>query len=252
MQMKLICNELRKGEMKKMKKIIPVLLSVLLLSALTACGSKGAAENNTSADTESTRTVTEEKTGSVSEQTENGTTAASEPAQETASAAETAASESAADVLVVYFSATGNTKGVAEKIAAITGGDLYEIKAAQEYTDADLDWNDSDSRTTKEQNDSSIRPEIGSESVSFEGYSTIYIGYPIWWGEEPRIMDTFVESYSFDGITVIPFCTSSSSGIGRSGQNLADNAGSGTWLDGKRFGAGASEDEVKSWIEELQ
>ena len=236
MQIKLICNELRKGEMKKMKKIIPVILSVLLLSALTACGSKGPAEINTSADTESTRTVTEEKTGSVSEQTENGTTA----------------SESAADVLVVYFSATGNTKGVAEKIAAITGGDLYEIKAAQEYTDADLDWNDSDSRTTKEQNDSSIRPEIGSESVSFEGYSTIYIGYPIWWGEEPRIMDTFVESYSFDGITVIPFCTSSSSGIGRSGQNLADNAGSGTWLDGKRFGAGASEDEVKSWIEELQ
>lgn len=235
-----------------MKKIIPVLLSVLLLSALTACGSKGAAENNTSADTESTLTVTEEKTGSVSEQTENGTTVASEPAQETASAAETAAPVSATDVLVVYFSATGNTKGVAEKIAAITGGDLYEIKAAQEYTDADLDWNDSDSRTTKEQNDSSIRPEIGSESVSFEGYSTIYIGYPIWWGEEPRIMDTFVESYSFDGITVIPFCTSSSSGIGRSGQNLADNAGSGTWLDGKRFGSGASEDEVKSWIEELQ
>ena len=251
-QVRLMCSDLRKGEMKKMKKIIPVLLSVLLLSALTACGSKGPAEINTSADTESTRTVTEEKTGSVSEQTENGTTAASEPAQETASAAETAASESAADVLVVYFSATGNTKGVAEKIAAITGGDLYEIKAAQEYTDADLDWNDSDSRTTKEQNDSSIRPEIGSESVSFEGYSTIYIGYPIWWGEEPRIMDTFVESYSFDGITVIPFCTSSSSGIGRSGQNLADNAGSGTWLDGKRFGAGASEDEVKSWIEELQ
>ena len=161
-------------------------------------------------------------------------------------------SEENSGVLVVYFSATGTTKGVAEKIAGITGADTYEIKAAQEYTDADLNWNDSNSRSTKEQNDSSVRPEIGSDTISFDGYSTIYIGYPIWWGEEPRIMDTFVENYSFDGITMIPFCTSSSSGIGRSGQNLADNAGSGTWLEGKRFGAGASEDEIKSWIEGLQ
>ena len=137
-------------------------------------------------------------------------------------------------------------------MASITDGDLYEIKAAQEYTDADLNWNDSSSRSTKEQNDSSVRPEIGSEAVSFDGYTTIYIGYPIWWGEEPRIMDTFVESYSFDGITVIPFCTSSSSGIGRSGKNLADNAGSGNWLDGQRFGAGASETDISSWIDSLQ
>ena len=137
-------------------------------------------------------------------------------------------------------------------MASITDGDLYEIKAAQEYTDADLNWNDSSSRSTKEQNDSSVRPEIGSEAVSLDGYTTIYIGYPIWWGEEPRIMDTFVESYSFDGITVIPFCISSSSGIGRSGKNLADNAGSGNWLDGQRFGAGASEGDISSWIESLQ
>ena len=130
--------------------------------------------------------------------------------------------------------------------------DIYEIKAAQEYTDADLDWNDSDSRTTHEQNDPDARPEIGSDPVSLDGYTTIYIGYPIWWGEEPRIMDTFVENYDFDGITMIPFCTSSSSGIGRSGQNLADNAGSGNWLEGARFGGGASEDELKSWIEGLE
>ena len=121
---------------------------------------------------------------------------------------------------------------------------MYEIRAAQEYTDADLNWNDPNSCSTMEQNDASVRPEIGSDAISFDGYTTVYIGYPIWWGEEPRIMDTFVESCSFDGITMIPFCTSSSSGIGRSGQNLADNAGSGTWLDGKRFGAGASEDEM--------
>ena len=129
----------------------------------------------------------------------------------------------------VYFSATGTTKGVAEKIAGITGADTYEIKAAQEYTDADLNWNDPNSRSTREQNDPSVRPEIGSDAISLDGYTTVYIGYPIWWGEEPRIVDTFAESYDLEGKTMIPFCTSSSSGIGRSGQNLADNAGSGTW-----------------------
>ena len=109
-----------------------------------------------------------------------------------------------------------------------------------------------DSRTTHEQNDPSARPEIGSDKLSLEGYTTIYIGYPIWWGQEPRIMDTFVESYDFDGITMIPFCTSGSSDIGQSGQNLADNAGSGSWLEGKRFAGGASEDEIRTWIDGLK
>ena len=185
------------------------------------------------------------------EETENTEEdAATEEAPSTENPKNTAAPEK--DVLVVYFSATGNTKAVAEKIAAITDADIYEITAAVEYTEADLNWNDSDSRTTHEQDDPSVRPEIGSDPVSLEGYSTIFIGYPIWWGEEPRIMDTFAESYSFDGIRMIPFCTSGSSGMGRSGKNLAENAGSGDWQDGKRFGAGASEDEIRSWIEELQ
>ena len=147
---------------------------------------------------------------------------------------------------------SGTTKGVAEKIASITSADIYEIKAAQEYTEADLDWNDSDSRTTHEQNDKSVRPEIGSDPVSLEGYSTIYIGFPIWWGEEPRIMDTFVESYDFDGKTMIPFCTSGGSGIGMSGKNLEANAGSGNWLDGERFGGGVSEEELQAWIDGLK
>ena len=180
---------------------------------------------------------------------------AKEPAEpETAQTEEQAETpdETGKDTLVVYFSATGTTKGVAEKIASITGADIYEIKAAQEYTSEDLDWNDSDSRTTHEQNDKSVRPEIGSETISLEGYSTIYIGFPIWWGEEPRIMDTFVESYDFDGITMIPFCTSSSSGIGMSGKNLESNAGSGNWLDGERFGGGVSEEELQAWIDGLQ
>lgn len=219
-----------------MKKMISVLAAILLSLVLTSCGN-----NDGQVSTETTQTIQNES--SVEKETENNIEGAEQIATnesvsnkadeivEDNSSGETGSTNEDSGVLVVYFSATGTTKGVAEKIAGITGADTYEIKAAQEYTDADLNWNDSNSRSTKEQNDSSVRPEIGSEAVSLDGYTTIYIGYPIWWGEEPRIMDTFVESYSFDGITMIPFCTSSSSGIGRSGQNLADNAGSGTWID---------------------
>ncbi len=214
-----------------MKRKISVMAAFLLAIGLTACGKN---DSQVSADT--TQNIQTESSVKVEE----------------ASSKETGITNEDSDVLVVYFSATGTTKGVAEKIAGITGADTYEIKAAQEYTDADLDWNDSNSRTTKEQNDPSVRPEIGSEAVSLDGYTTIYIGYPIWWGEEPRIMDTFAESYDFEGKTVIPFCTSGSSDIGRTGQNLADNAGSGTWIEGRRFSAGASEDEIRSWIEDLQ
>ena len=164
--------------------------------------------------------------------------------------AETSAAES--DVLVAYFSATGTTKGVAERIASVTGGDLYEIVPTNPYSAADLNYNDRSSRSTKEQNDKSARPEIGSADISLEGYSTIYLGFPIWWGEEPRILDTFAEKYKFDGITVIPFCTSGGSGIGRSGPNMAALAGSGTWLDGKRFSGNVSEADLKSWIESLK
>lgn len=117
---------------------------------------------------------------------------------------------------------------------------------------ADLDWHDENSRTTHEQNDPSVRPGIASEDISLDGYSTIYIGYPIWWGEEPRILDTFVEKYDFSGITVIPFCTSGSSGIGRSGTNLEENAGSGTWLSGERFSGSVSEADLTTWINGLQ
>jgi len=149
-------------------------------------------------------------------------------------------------------SATGTTKGVAEKIAAVTGGNLYEILAAEAYTADDLNYNNRSSRATSEQNDKSVRPQIGSEELSLEGYTTIYLGFPIWWGEEPRILDTFVEKYNFEGITVIPFCTSGSSGIGRSGSNMEALAGSGTWLEGKRFSGRVSEKELQSWIDGLK
>lgn len=245
--------------------------TVLLAVGITACGSSAdaaTAQDGTAAETTQTQEAVSDNNGSeaaeapeadakeaeaVTEETPAATEEAQGPAEATGS--EEPKTDNASEgksVLVVYFSATGTTKDVAEKIAAITDADLYEIKAAQEYTEADLDWHDDNSRTTKEQDDKSVRPEIGSDPVTLDGYTTIYIGYPIWWGEEPRIMDTFVESCSFDGITMIPFCTSGSSGIGRSGTNLAENAGSGNWLDGQRFGAGASESEIQSWIDGLQ
>ena len=228
-----------------MRRIISVFLTALLFSALTACGSSAQAE------TAGTKVVTEAQTKAAE------TTAAAETqtkAAETTAAAEvqTSAPASHSDVLVAYFSATGTTKGVAERIASVTGGDLYEILAAKPYSVADLNYNDRSSRSTKEQNDKSVRPEIGSENISLEGYKTIYLGFPIWWGEEPRILDTFAEKYSFEGITVIPFCTSGGSGIGRSGANMEALAGTGTWLEGKRFSGSVSEADLQDWIDGLK
>jgi flavodoxin len=242
-----------------MKRIITFLLTAALLFALAACA------GNTPANIEENGSTTASNEISVSDETSQETEI-SEPSVSAEPETEQDAEEVTPDVettpetdtdtenkkvLVVVFSATGTTKGVAEKIAKIENADIYEIKAAQEYTSADLNWNDSSSRSTKEQNDPSSRPEIGSERISLEGYETIYIGFPIWWGEEPRIMDTFVESYDFDGITMIPFCTSSSSGIGRSGKNLEEKAKSGNWLDGKRFPGSVSESDLESWIDGL-
>ena len=236
-----------------MKKMISIIAAAALTFALTACGgSTQAAATDTQAAENSAPAVAEEQkeTAEAAEQTEAQPEAAQETAEKPANEAPAATDHS--DVLVVYFSATGTTEGVAERIANVTGADVYEILAAQPYTEADLNYNDNSSRSTTEQNDKSVRPEIGSEDISLEGYTTIYLGFPIWWGEEPRILDTFVEKYNFDGITVIPFRTSGTSGIGRSGSNMEELAGSGTWLDGERFSGSVSEDELKSWIEGLQ
>lgn len=252
-----------------MKKILSIFLAALMFTMLAACGSNAKAETaGTQAVTEAQKetaqsTAAETKAAETAAQaaapTETAAQAAA-PAETAAQVAEAPATEAPAaeasaahsDVLVAYFSATGTTKGVAERIASVTGGDLYEIVPANPYSAADLNYNDRNSRSTKEQNDKSARPEIGSKDISLEGYTTIYLGFPIWWGEEPRILDTFAEKYKFDGITVIPFCTSGGSGIGRSGPNMAALAGSGTWLDGKRFSGNVSEADLKSWIESLK
>ena len=150
--------------------------------------------------------------------------------------------------LVVVFSCTGTTKGVAEKIAALTGAELVDLVPAQPYTAEDLNYNDRSTRATVEQNTPDARPEIASE-ISLDGVTTLYLGYPIWWGQAPRIMSTFVESHDFTGITVVPFCTSGGSGAGRTGETLGEQAGTGTFLSSTRFSSGVSDSELQSWID---
>lgn len=154
--------------------------------------------------------------------------------------------------IVVYFSCTENTKKIAEYIAESANADIYRIEAAQPYTSADLDYNNSDSRTSKENRDAAARPEIAGELPSLEGYANVYIGYPIWHGQAPKIMYTFVEHYSLSGKMVIPFCTSASSGIGTSATNLqAADSGQAVWLTGKRFSGSAPKSEIEGWVSGL-
>ena len=153
--------------------------------------------------------------------------------------------------LVAYFTATGYTAKIAGHIADATGAVLYEIKPETPYTQNDLNYNDSSTRATREQNDASARPAISGRVENMADYGVIFLGYPIWWGQAPKILYTFVESYSFDGKTVIPFCTSGSSGIGSSATNLQKSASGAKWLAGNRFGGGASRDSVVSWVNGL-
>ena len=155
------------------------------------------------------------------------------------------------DTLVVYFSRTGNTEKIAEHLIELTDADMYVIEAAVPYTDDDIRYQDDSCRANKEQNDKTVRPEIADPVSSIDSYDTIFLGYPIWWGQEPRIIDTFLESYDFSDKTVIPFCTSGSSGISASEKNIAELVPIGNQLEGRRFSAGATKDEVKEWIDTL-
>ena len=244
-----------------MKKIVIALLTVAMVISLTACGQNAGQGGSSASDTldREQSPVPAGEPEAASAQPETGGT--SEPSEDAALTG-TDGTDAAEDldvvdaeeskVLVVYFSATGTTKGVAEIIAENMGADLYEIVPREPYTDADLDWHDDNGRSTIEMNDRSSRPEIDGAVEDMEQYDIVFIGYPIWWGEAPRIVSTFMESYSFEGKTVIPFCTSSSSGLGSSGRNLEELTDGARWLEGKRFGGGASEADVQAWIEGLE
>lgn len=161
------------------------------------------------------------------------------------------------NTLVVYFSATGNTENAARAIAEQLDADLFEITPADPYTSADLNWNDPESRVSvehaqKEAGTLQPVPLANATPDNWSSYDTVFIGYPIWWFEAAWPVESFVRANDFTGKTVIPFCTSASSGIGNSGELLAQAAGTGTWLDGQRFSSGVSESDIRSWLAALE
>lgn len=223
-----------------MKKLTALLLSVVLVLSLAACGSANKPASST----------TQPETSAPTEQ----------PATEPSESSSTAPAESEPETqpetgktLVVYYSASGNTERVAKDIAEAAGADLFEIVPTEVYTSEDLNWTNSDSRVSQEHDDESLRdvPLTTTEVPDWDSYDTVFIGYPIWWGIAAWPVDTFVKNNDFTGKTVIPFATSSSSGMGQSGSLLADMAGTGEWQEGQRFSSGASSDDVQSWVNGL-
>lgn len=154
-------------------------------------------------------------------------------------------------VLVAYFSATNNTAKVAAQIADATGAVLHQITPETPYTSNDLNYTDSATRATREQNDPAARPAISGAVENMADYDVVFLGYPIWWGQAPKILYTFVESYDLAGKTVVPFCTSGSSPIGASATNLQKSASEAKWLSGSRFSGSASRDSIVSWLNGL-
>ena len=218
-----------------MKKAIAILLSLTMILGLAACGNSASQTEQPS--TEDTSVESKADTNSA----ENSTDMENTDNQDVQDH----------KVLVAYFSATGTTKGVAEHIANGLNADIYEIVPEDPYTDADLNYNDNNSRTTIEMNDPNARPAISGSVENMEQYDIIFVGYPIWWGEAPRIVSTFMESYDFSGKTIVPFCTSGGSGMGSSASNLERLTSGATWLDGRRLNGSDSQDTVMEWVNGL-
>lgn len=209
-----------------MKKIAAIFMSIIMVAGFSACSN----DSGNTAETQSTATAARnEEKGANTDLIQEGKN------------------------LVVYFSASGNTKNVAELIAAETNADMFELIPKEPYGADDLNWSDDDSRVTYEHGHEEARDiELESTSVeNWESYETVFVGYPIWWHIAAWSVDGFVKANDFSGKTVIPFCTSASSDLGESGELLAEMVGTGNWLDGKRFSSRASEEDVHSWIEGL-
>ena len=153
--------------------------------------------------------------------------------------------------LIAYFSASGVTAKLAKTLAQAAGGDLYEIRPAAPYTSADLNWNNKQSRSSVEMNDKAARPAIAAPAADVAGYDTVFVGFPIWWYEAPRIIQTFLESNDFSGKTVIPFATSGGSGMGKTASILQKSCPAARMLPGKRFSASADVRELSAWVQGL-
>ena len=242
--------------MKAKKLLSIILVGVSAVSLLAGCSSGTSSQDSSAEETAgSTQEESSEETAQSDgqEETEEAQTDTQGDTEE--SAQETGASDTsgAGNVLVVYYSATGNTENVANIIAETTGGDLFELEPIEPYTDEDLNYSDENSRVSREHEDESLRDvELASTTVdNWDSYDTVFIGYPIWWGIAAWPVDSFVENNDFTGKTVIPFATSASSGLGESGQLLAEMAGTGDWQEGMRFRSGVDEADVQEWVNGL-
>ena len=223
-----------------MKKFLTLILSLSLAIGLVACGSGNSDSTSNSGPTE-TQTTSEPETTLESDSIA--------PDEELEEPTVTESGKS----LVVYFSATGNTEDVANYIVSITGADVFELEPLNAYTDDDLNYNDDNSRVVREHDnpDEQNIELVASTVENWDEYDTVFIGYPIWWHLAAWPVNGFIEANDFTGKTVIPFCTSASSGLGESGELLEEMAGTGNWLEGERFSSSVSESDVRSWIENL-
>ena len=216
---------------------------ILIVGMLAGCGAGSGQDES----------QTQSNTGAASENESSAATTEDDSA-EASNEAETDGDGTQGKTLVVYFSATGNTERVAEVIADTTGGELFELEPVDPYTDEDLNYNDDNSRVSQEYADESLRNvELVADTVDdWQDVERIYIGYPVWWGIAAWPVNTFVEANDFTGKTVIPFCTSASSGLGDSGELLAELAGTGDWQEGMRFRSSVSDEDVVAWVESLE
>lgn len=237
--------------MSNMKKSATVITSFVIAAGLLAgCGSASGSQSSTSSSASSAGTSQSSETEITDVSGESNAVSSSVNTRSEASSADGAGS----NVLVVYYSATGNTEGVAQVIADATGAEIFEITPVEPYTEDDLDWSDDNSRVSQEHNDESLQDQVELTTTdvdNWDSYDTVFIGYPIWWGIAAWPVNQFVQNNDFSGKTVIPFCTSASSGIGESGELLADMAGTGDWQDGERFSSSPDESEVTSWAQSV-
>lgn len=231
-----------------MKKIASIFLIVSLLFALAGCSTSPASAESTQPAASATQ---QEEAAAAPEQ--SGIETAGIDTEPSADASEPDQAEPVENtILVAYFSATGTTEQVAQQAAEILGADIYEIVPEEPYTDLDLAYY-TGGRADQEQDDPSSRPAINGGVEDMSQYDTVLLGYPIWHGQAPRIISTFLESYNFSGKTIIPFCTSHSSGVGSSVDNLHDLCSDTvTWAEGTRFAGGASNDEISSWLQQFE
>lgn len=238
-----------------MKKIFSLFMVFVMMLSLTACGSGDGAEDPArDMEPETAVQIATEQNGAKEDANETGPSSDTLELEQAGEANGLSPEDAETKALVVYFSATGNTKAVAETLARLQDADIYEIVPEQPYTDEDLDYNDRTTRATAEQNDPDARPAISGGITDFEQYEVVFVGYPIWWGDMPRILYTFFDACDFSGKTIAPFCTSGGSGLSGTPGTIAELESGATVLDGLHVSdseADSAESSVAGWLADI-